>query len=100
MLYCAPRSDSASRHPMGIDTNVIRSEPHIDIGALLEGNADIVVELWCERAAEEQPTAKRAHNVVLRDHFPKLVRAIGKALKQAGNSHALLPAKAALQHGE
>lgn len=85
---------------MTIDTRVIRSEPHVDIGALLENDAETLVELWCQRAAEEQPSAQRVHNHVLRDHFPKLLRAIGKALKQAGNPEAMLQARAALQHGE
>ena len=70
---------------MTTDSDVVRAEAHVEVGVLLERDADTLVELWCMRSAEEQSAAKRAHHDVLRDHFPKFLRAMAKALRQSGD---------------
>jgi signal transduction histidine kinase len=83
-----------------IDTQVIRSEPHVEIGVLIEESAETLLAEWCRRAVAEQPTAKRVHSDVLRDHFSQLLRAIARALRQTGNQSARQLGEPALQHGE
>jgi len=83
---------------MTSDSDLVRAEPHVEIGKLLERNADTLVELWCIRAVEEQPAAKRAHHDTLRDHLPAFLRAMARALGEtrAVRAHE----RAAEQHGE
>jgi signal transduction histidine kinase len=85
---------------MTIDSDVVRAEPHAEIAILLERDADTLVELWCMRAMEEQPSAKRAHHDVLRDDMPKFLRAMAAALRQAGAAATQPRERAAEQHGE
>ncbi len=85
---------------MGIDTRSIRSESHVEIGSLIYQDADILVARWCERAIEEQPTAKRVHYDVLRDQLIPFLQATGRALKQVGNTEAGSHCTPALEHGE
>ena len=84
---------------MSIDTRVIRAEPHVEIGHLLERDAGILVERWCSRALQEQPNAKRVHRDVLRDQFVPFLQAMGRSLKQDGNPdpHSCTPAD---EHGQ
>jgi signal transduction histidine kinase len=81
------------------ESALIRAEPHAEVGKLLERDADTLVELWCMRAVEEQPSAKRVHHEVLRDHFGKFLRSIGKALR-ARDEEATGSHQAAEEHGE
>jgi signal transduction histidine kinase len=85
---------------MKIETAVIRSEPHSEIGTLIEKNADAILERWCHRAMEEQPAAKRVHAAVLRDHFAKLLRAMGRGLKASEREETHEHRATALVHGE
>src|SRR4051794_20682437 len=79
------------------ESALIRAEPHAEIGKLLERDADTLVELWCIRAVEEQPAAKRAHQDALRDDLPGFLRAIAKALRESGTVRA--HERAAEEHG-
>ena len=83
-----------------IHTQVIRDEPHAEIGALIERDAEAIVQRWLARTMAEQPSAQRSHYAVLRDHMPKFLRVMGGALTRAGaagmNEHCL----PALDHGE
>jgi signal transduction histidine kinase/ActR/RegA family two-component response regulator len=85
---------------MSIDTGVIRSEPHSEIGCLLERNAGLLVERWCHVARTEQPTAKRVHHDVLRDQLLTLLQATGRSLRQAGNREPHQLGESAFEHGE
>lgn len=85
---------------MSIETGVIRSEPHIEIGSLIERDASTLVERWCRRAVEEQATAKRVHYGVLRDQLPMFLQAMGRALRQDGDSVAHQHFVSAVEHGE
>ena len=82
------------------DSDVVRAEPHVEIGKLLERDADTLIELWCLRAAEEQPAAKRAHHDALRNDFGKLLRAMAKALRESGDAAARPLEGSAEKHGE
>jgi signal transduction histidine kinase/ActR/RegA family two-component response regulator len=85
---------------MSIDTRVIRSEPHAEIGALIQRHAGTLVERWCRRAVEEQPNAPRVHNEVLRNELPAFLEAMGRSLIQAGNTEFSQHGEPALEHGE
>ena len=85
---------------MASDSDVVRAEPHVEIGKLLERDADTLIELWCLRAAEEQPAAKRAHHDVIRNQLPALLRAMAKALRQTGLSGSRAHETVAEEHGE
>ena len=85
---------------MSGDSDVVRAEPHVEIGKLLERDADTLIELWCLRAAEEQPAAKRAHHDVVRNDLPALLRAMAKALRQTGLGGSRAHETVAEEHGE
>jgi signal transduction histidine kinase len=83
---------------MASDSDLVRAEPHVEIGKLLERDADTLVELWCMRAVEEQSAAKRAHHDALRDDLPVFLRAMAKALRENGTVRA--HERAAGEHGQ
>lgn len=82
-----------------VDTDVIRAEPHVEIGSLLQRNADAIVDRWCKAARDETATAQKVHHVVLRDDLPAFLDAMGRALKHSGSPEAALRSKAK-EHGE
>jgi signal transduction histidine kinase/CheY-like chemotaxis protein len=84
---------------MSIDIRQIRAEPHSEIGLLLERNADIIVERWCERAKVEIPDAKRVHRDTLRDQLPRFVGAMAQALMHAGDPSPTGYCQSANEHG-
>jgi hypothetical protein len=55
---------------MDIATEVIRAEPHVEIGSLLQRDATVIVNRWCRVAEREQDSAKRVHYAELRDDLP------------------------------
>src|SRR2546421_569723 len=67
------------------DPEALRAEPFVQVGALLKRDVEPIIDRWCRRATEEQPTAGRVHHDTLRDHLPELLRAIGQTLAAAGN---------------
>ena len=83
-----------------IDTQVIRAEPHAEIGALIQCSVDTLVEQWCVRALAEQSVARQVHHSALRDHLPKFLRGIGQALSQSGTGGTPQHRLHALEHGE
>jgi len=83
-----------------IATAVIRSEPHITIGALIVRDAALLVERWCERAKAEQPTASRVYHDELRNRLTDFLLAMGRALHQAGDHTPREHRNVALEHGE
>ena len=85
---------------MSIDTRSIRSEPHAEIGALIQRDAALLTERWCRRAVEEQATAKRVHHDVLRDHLAPFLEAMGRALRQTGEAEPQQHVRPAWQHGD
>jgi hypothetical protein len=85
---------------MSIDIRQIRAEPHTEIGLLLQRDIAILVERWCERAKDEIPDAKHVHRDTLRDQLPRFIKAIARALMQAGDSSEAPYCEPALEHGQ
>lgn len=85
---------------MSVDPQVIRSEPHREIGDSLHQNAAVVIDRWSSRAVQEQPNAARVHHDVLLDHLHDLLKKIAQSLRQAGNGHTGQHFALALDHGE
>jgi len=85
---------------MSIDLRQIRVEPHSEIGFLLERDAGVLVDRWCERAKEEIPDAKQVHRETLRDQLPRFIKAIARGLTQAGDPSQALYCEPALEHGQ
>ena len=83
-----------------IDPQVLRLEPHGTIGALIQRDADTLVERWCRRAMEEQPHAARAHHEVLRDRLPSFLHALGLTLATSDGAEVHAHHSPALEHGE
>ena len=82
------------------DQQVLRLEPHGTIGALIQRDADTLVERWCRRAMEEQPHAARAHHEVLRDRLPSFLHALGLTLATSDGAEVHAHHSPALEHGE
>jgi signal transduction histidine kinase/ActR/RegA family two-component response regulator len=82
------------------DAELIRSEPHVQVGAILERDAEPILARWTQRAAIEQPNARRLHFDALRDHLPELLRAIGRSLAAGGNGDTDAHRPPAAVHGE
>jgi signal transduction histidine kinase/ActR/RegA family two-component response regulator len=97
--YVDPGNDAKATH-MTIDAQVLWAEQHIEIGRILEDQADEIIDLWARRAAEEQPDAKRVHEKVLRDHLPKFLQSMGQALADSTNPIAAPLCACAAEHGE
>src|SRR5687767_2914477 len=84
---------------MDLATHVLRAEPHVEIGALLERGAAAVVDRWCRLAESEQPAAARMHHAALRDELPAFVGSVGRALRNAGQPGPAAR-REAHEHGE
>jgi signal transduction histidine kinase len=85
---------------MSVDPQVIRSEPHREIGDLLEQNVGILVDRWSRRAIAEQPHAKRVHHDVLLDHFHDFLKKLGQSLRESDDDQTAQHCIPALSHGE
>jgi signal transduction histidine kinase/ActR/RegA family two-component response regulator len=84
---------------MSVDPDVIRSEPHVEIGNLLERHADLLIERWCRRAVEEQPHAPRTHHAILLDHLPEFLRKLGRSLSESRGPYTDQHRQPASSHG-
>ncbi|HSA55699.1 MAG TPA: HAMP domain-containing sensor histidine kinase [Gemmatimonadaceae bacterium] len=85
---------------MAIETERIRSEPHVEIGSIILRDTPELVERWCVRAREEQPTAARLHRDVLRNRLSGFLGSMGQALLQAGEGDPQDHRESAMEHGE
>ena len=85
---------------MTIDPQVLRAEQHIEIGRVLQRQAQSLTDQWSKRAAEEQPHAARVHEQVLRDHMPEFLQTLGKSLADSTGPDAMPHAAPAAEHGE
>lgn len=79
---------------------MLRREAFVDIGAIIQDAAGIIIERWCRRAIEEQPDAKRCHHAVVRDGLPGLLRDLGRSLAASQNGDDCLHREQAAAHGE
>src|SRR5438874_3849460 len=82
------------------DPDSLRSEPFVQVGALLQRGAAAILDRWCQRAAREQPHAHRVHQDTLRDHLSELLDAIGRSLAAAGACNGHQHAPPAADHGD
>jgi len=85
---------------MSIETARIRSERHYEIGTIISRDAADLVERWCSRALEEQPTAARVYHDVLRNELGRFLEAMGRGLVQSGEPHPGQQRAQASDHGE
>jgi signal transduction histidine kinase/ActR/RegA family two-component response regulator len=85
---------------MSLDSQTIRSEPHVEIGDLIQRSVGIVTERWSHRAVQEQPNAKRVHHAVLRDHLQDVLWTLGHSLAAADEAETSLHCLPATAHGE
>jgi two-component system CheB/CheR fusion protein len=85
---------------MSVDPAVIRSEPHIEVGNLLQANVAVIIDRWTRRAIQEQPNAARVHQAVLVDHLHELLRKLGRSLAASDDSTNGEHCATATRHGE
>ena len=85
---------------MTIETERIRSEPHVEIGLIIVQDAAELIERWCARARAEQPTAARVHHDALRNRLHAYLQGMGHGLMQAGEGSPQTHRKRAVEHGE
>jgi signal transduction histidine kinase/ActR/RegA family two-component response regulator len=85
---------------MSVDPQVIRSEPHTEVGALLQQNIGIVLDRWSRRAVEEQPNARRVHHEALQDHLHEFLRKLARSLSASEDADARAHYEPAADHGE
>jgi signal transduction histidine kinase len=84
---------------MSADPQVIRSERHSRIGALLQQDAPIIIARWQQKAEEEQPQARRVHSGVLVDHMSALLHALGRSLSESSPESISAHHRPAKDHG-
>jgi signal transduction histidine kinase/CheY-like chemotaxis protein len=80
------------------DPESLRAEPFAQVGALLKRDVGLIVDRWCRRAAQDQPSARRVHHDTLRDHLPELLGVLGHSLASSGNGNPRRHGEAA-DHG-
>jgi signal transduction histidine kinase/ActR/RegA family two-component response regulator len=85
---------------MSVDPQVIRAEAHVEIGELLELHVSEVLQRWSERAAKEQPTAKRVHHAVLLNQLTEFLKTLGRSLAESEQPNNYQHCLLASFHGE
>jgi signal transduction histidine kinase len=72
---------------------------YASIGALIEQNAEALVDAWSERVSQAQAPARRAHAGALRDELPAFLRALGAQLASGAEADRQRPNAVAARHG-
>lgn len=85
---------------MSIDPGLIRSERHLEVSALIERDAGILVARWSRRAVHEQPNAQRLHRRALEDHLHDFLIALARSLASSDESDTSQHCVPATIHGE
>src|SRR5437899_1065023 len=87
---------------MALATELIRAEPHTEIGNLLQRqqNVDLVIAQWARRAVEEQPNAQRVHHSVLHNDLRHFLVKLGKSLAESEDPQTCQHCLPASIHGE
>jgi len=83
-----------------ISLQMLRSEPHIDVGLLIQRDAGIIIERWIRRVVQEQPNAARVHHQTLLDHLPLLLQTLGQSLAAPLDGDSAPHQAPAEEHGE
>jgi PAS domain S-box-containing protein len=84
---------------MTVDPQLIRSEPHPQIGGIVQRDAELLLRRWTQRALHEQPDAQRAHHATIRDHLSTILCSIGESL-ESDDPDEVLHRDPALLHGQ
>ena len=74
---------------MNLDPQVLHSEQHVEVGLLIQRDADLLIERWSQRAIQEQPNAARAHHTGSPRHLPHLLRTLGQSLADSTRREGL-----------
>jgi signal transduction histidine kinase len=85
---------------MTVDPQVIRSEEHITLGAIVQRHGNDIIRRWAERAATEQPGASRLHHDALLDDLPRFLNELGRSLALADPDGKCVHIRPALEHGK
>jgi signal transduction histidine kinase/CheY-like chemotaxis protein len=85
---------------MSIGIDHIRAERHPEIGKLLQRDAILLAERWCERATEEIPDARHVHRAALRNQLPRFVAAMAQAFLEASDQSTASCCAPANEHGQ
>ncbi len=78
----------------------LRSEPHVDVGLIIQRDAGIIIQRWMERVVREQPDAARVHQQTLIDHLPSFLHTLGQSLAVQLEGDASPDQAPAEEHGE
>jgi len=82
------------------DPQVLKAEEFFEVGEMIERDAALLVERWCERAIADHPSAARCHHQTLRDGLLVLLKQLGVGLKESNVEDVCQHHLQALQHGE
>jgi signal transduction histidine kinase/ActR/RegA family two-component response regulator len=85
---------------MTTDSRLLRSERHTEIGQIIQRDASLLIDRWCQRAIQEQPNTARLHHGTLRDQLPGLLWALGHSLAEPDDPALSRHRLPALEHGE
>jgi signal transduction histidine kinase/CheY-like chemotaxis protein len=85
---------------MNLDPQILHFEQHVEVGLLIQRDADILVERWSRRAIQEQPNAARAHHQAILDDLPHLLRTLGQSLAESIGVNGSPHQTPARQHGQ
>ncbi len=85
---------------MTTDAKVLRADRFAEIGAVIQRDAGVIIERWCQRSIQEQSQARRVHYQVLLDHLPAFLDALGRGLIESGDPFNRPHYQTALEHGE
>ncbi len=99
-LDSIPGATSPGQMGMNLNPQLLRSQQHIEVGVVIQRDAGILIDLWAQRAVQEQPHAARAHHEVLLDHLPRLLRLVGKSLADSLDADATPHDAPAREHGQ
>jgi signal transduction histidine kinase/ActR/RegA family two-component response regulator len=82
-----------------IDPVLIRAEPHLEIGQIIQRDAEILIERWSRRAVQEQPNAQRVHHKILVDDLHEFLLALGRGLAESDDGATCQYCLPATNHG-
>lgn len=85
---------------MTTDAKVLRADRFAEIGAMIQRDAGVIIERWCQRSVQEQSQARRVHHKVLLDHLPTFLDAMGRGLIESGDPFNRPHYQSAVEHGE
>jgi signal transduction histidine kinase/CheY-like chemotaxis protein len=85
---------------MTIQPQTLRAERFDEIGAIIRGDATILIECWRQRAVADSPDAGQVHREALLNHLPALLAELGRSLAESNPSENGRHTRPAREHGE